>query len=116
MLSWFAERKRDLPWRRTRDPYRIWVAEIMLQQTRVAAVVPYYERSSKRFQMCESLARAERRSCAGKLGRPRLLQPREKFATRGKEIVVRVTAENFRAKLEAALALPGIGRYTARRF
>ena len=44
LLGWFAENARDLPWRRTKDPYAIWVSEIMLQQTRVQAVVPYYER------------------------------------------------------------------------
>ena len=56
MLSWFAERKRDLPWRRTRDPYRIWLSEIMLQQTRVAAVIPYYERFLKTFPDVRALA------------------------------------------------------------
>lgn len=44
LLAWYEENKRDLPWRRTRDPYRIWLSEIMLQQTRVEAVIPYYER------------------------------------------------------------------------
>ena len=58
LLSWFARRKRDLPWRRTRDPYRIWLSEIMLQQTRVAAVIPYYERFLESFPDAASLARA----------------------------------------------------------
>src|SRR5271167_3118207 len=58
MLSWFAEGKRDLPWRRTRDPYCIWLSEIMLQQTRVAAVIPYYERFLKRFPDAQALAAA----------------------------------------------------------
>ena len=84
MLAWFAERKRDLPWRRTRDPYRIWLSEIMLQQTRVAAVIPYYEKFLEAFPNVEALARAESETRAGPLGRPRLLQPREEFATRGK--------------------------------
>lgn len=44
LLSWYQAGHRDLPWRRTKDPYRIWISEIMLQQTRVAAVIPYYER------------------------------------------------------------------------
>ena len=48
-MRWYERHKRDLPWRRTRDPYAIWVSEIMLQQTRVAAVIPYYERFLKRF-------------------------------------------------------------------
>ena len=58
LLGWFARHRRDLPWRRTRDPYAIWVSEIMLQQTRVAAVVPYYERFLRRFPDVGTLARA----------------------------------------------------------
>src|ERR1700751_5547254 len=57
LLAWFAEFQRDLPWRRTRDPYRIWLSEIMLQQTRVAAVIPYYERFLENFPDVQSLAR-----------------------------------------------------------
>jgi len=49
LLAWFRQFQRDLPWRRTRDPYRVWLSEIMLQQTRVAAVIPYYERFLERF-------------------------------------------------------------------
>jgi A/G-specific adenine glycosylase len=58
LTRWYASQKRDLPWRRTRDPYRIWISEIMLQQTRVAAVIPYYERFLERFPDVESLAAA----------------------------------------------------------
>src|ERR1700723_237621 len=49
LLAWYRSAKRDLDWRRTRDPYRIWLSEIMLQQTRVAAVIPYYRRFLARF-------------------------------------------------------------------
>src|SRR5260370_14278643 len=49
ILSWYRKHKRDLPWRQSRDPYRIWISEIMLQQTLVAAVLPYYERVLPRF-------------------------------------------------------------------
>src|SRR5258706_4641666 len=49
LLGWFRQYKRDLPWRRTKDPHRIWLSEIMLQQTRVAAVISYYERFLERF-------------------------------------------------------------------
>src|ERR1700680_1018937 len=59
LLGWFAESQRDLPWRRTRDPYRIWLSEIMLQQTRVAAVIPYYERFLSAFPNMQTLARAK---------------------------------------------------------
>ena len=58
ILSWYRKHKRDLPWRRTRDPYAIWVSEIMLQQTRVETVVPFYERFLRRFPDVRSLARA----------------------------------------------------------
>ena len=58
LLEWYRTNKRDLPWRRTKDPYRIWVAEIMLQQTRVDTVIPYYERFLKKFPDVRALARA----------------------------------------------------------
>jgi A/G-specific adenine glycosylase len=112
LLSWFAKRKRDLPWRRTRDPYRIWLSEIMLQQTRVAAVIPYYERFLKQFPTVRALARAKpetvlaRWAGLGYYSRARNLQ------RAAKEIVARHSGE-FPREHEAALALPGIGRYTA---
>jgi A/G-specific adenine glycosylase len=58
LLDWFASNKRSLPWRATRDPYRIWVSEVMLQQTRVATVVPYYRRFTERFPDVHALAGA----------------------------------------------------------
>src|SRR5262245_32199599 len=58
LLSWYHRQRRDLPWRRTRDPYAIWISETMLQQTRVAAVLPYYERFLAAFPTLGSLARA----------------------------------------------------------
>lgn len=58
LVSWYREHKRDLPWRNTRDPYRIWVSEIMLQQTRVEAVKPYYERFLEVFPTVKELAGA----------------------------------------------------------
>jgi A/G-specific adenine glycosylase len=112
MLRWFAERKRDLPWRHTRDPYRIWLSEIMLQQTRVAAVVPYYERFLKTFPNMQALARAKtdrvlaRWAGLGYYSRARNLQ------RAAKEMVSR-HAGQFPREYDAALALPGIGRYTA---
>lgn len=59
LLAWYDARKRDLPWRRTSDPYRIWLSEIMLQQTRVATVIPYYETFVARFPDVRALASAE---------------------------------------------------------
>jgi len=58
ILDWYRVSKRDLPWRRDTDPYRVWISEIMLQQTRVAAAIPYYERFLRRFPTLESLAEA----------------------------------------------------------
>lgn len=58
LLAWYRRNRRDLPWRRTKDPYAIWVSEVMLQQTRVAAVVPYYERFLARFPDVRALAKA----------------------------------------------------------
>src|SRR5690348_5769145 len=58
MLAWFGRSKRDLPWRRTSDPYAIWISEVMLQQTRVAAVIPFYERFLERFPDFRALAAA----------------------------------------------------------
>jgi A/G-specific adenine glycosylase len=112
LLGWYRRRKRDLPWRRTRDPYRIWLAEIMLQQTRVAAVVPYYRRFLRRFPTLGALAGARSEQVLrlwaglGYYSRARHLH------RAAKEIVAR-HGGRFPRELEAALRLPGIGRYTA---
>ena len=58
LLKWFSENSRDLPWRKTTDPYAIWVSEIMLQQTQVKTVIPYWERWMKRVPNISSLANA----------------------------------------------------------
>jgi A/G-specific adenine glycosylase len=112
LLQWFREHRRDLPWRASRDPYRVWVAEIMLQQTRIAAVLPYYERFFARFPDVESLAKAREEevlrlwSGLGYYSRARNLH------RAAKEIVLRHRGK-FPRELDDALALPGIGRYTA---
>ena len=58
LLAWYRRHRRALPWRASRDPYRIWVAEIMLQQTRIAAALPYYRRFLRKFPSVRSLAQA----------------------------------------------------------
>ena len=112
LLGWFADAKRDLDWRRTRDPYRVWISEIMLQQTRVAAVLPYYRRFLERFPTVDALARAwpetVLRSWAG-LGYYSRARNLHRAA---KEIVARHGGE-FPRLIDDALALPGIGHYTA---
>jgi len=112
LLGWFAHSQRDLPWRRTRDPYRIWLSEIMLQQTRVAAAIPYYERFLEHFPNVESLARAPQQevlrlwSGLGYYSRARNLH------RAAQEIVAKHNGV-FPTEQAAALALPGIGAYTA---
>ncbi len=56
LLPWFSRNQRDLPWRRNRTPYRVWIAELMLTQTRVDTVIPYYRRFMRRFPSMKSLA------------------------------------------------------------
>jgi A/G-specific adenine glycosylase len=112
LLAWFREHRRELPWRASRDPYRIWVAEIMLQQTRIAAVIPYYDRFLRRFPDVGALARARQSevlkywSGLGYYSRARNLQ------AAAKTIVAKHDGQ-FPRDLEAALSLPGIGNYTA---
>ena len=80
LLGWFRKYQRDLPWRLNKDPYRIWLSEIMLQQTRVAAVIPYYERFLERFPKIRALAEAPARGSAAAVVGTWLLQPRAQFA------------------------------------
>lgn len=75
LLDWYAREGRDLPWRRTRDPYRIWLSEVILQQTRVAQGMEYYLRFTERFPDVASLGRRARGRGA-ELWRAGLLQPR----------------------------------------
>src|SRR5271156_6890173 len=112
LLRWFRAHKRDLPWRRSRNPYRIWIAEVMLQQTRIAAVLPYYHRFLKIFPTVQSLASAPLAeilklwSGLGYYSRARNLH------RAAKEILLHHKGK-FPGELDAALQLPGIGRYTA---
>ncbi|HEV7966420.1 MAG TPA: A/G-specific adenine glycosylase [Candidatus Acidoferrales bacterium] len=112
LLSWFTERKRDLPWRRTRDPYRIWLSEIMLQQTRVAAVIPYYERFLEAFPNVQALAHAKTDRVLAKWAGLGYYSRARNLQRAAKDIVSRHAGE-FPREYEAALALPGVGRYTA---
>ena len=112
LLAWFSQFQRYLPWRRDKDPYRVWLSEIMLQQTRVAAAIPYYERFLERFPTVQSLAEAPPQEVLrlwaglGYYSRARNLQKA------AQEIVSRHHGI-FPQIEEQALALPGIGVYTA---
>jgi len=112
LLAWFAARKRDLPWRRTKDPYRIWLSEIMLQQTRVAAVVPYYESFLLRFPDMSSLARAREEAVLSHWAGLGYYSRARNLLRAAREIDAR-HGGRFPSKHEDALRLPGIGRYTA---
>jgi A/G-specific adenine glycosylase len=111
LLGWFDLHKRDLPWRHNRDPYRVWVSEIMLQQTRVAAVVDHYERFLRRFPSVEKLASAREASVLaawsglGYYRRARMLHVAAKT-------IVKEHEGKFPGSAEELRALPGIGRYT----
>lgn len=112
LRGWYRKRARDLPWRRTGNPYYIWISEIMLQQTTVAAVVPYFERFLERFPDVESLAAAEQgdvlRMWEG-LG----YYSRARNIHRAAQHIVGELAGEFPQTVEELVALPGIGRYTA---
>jgi A/G-specific adenine glycosylase len=112
LLAWFALRKRDLPWRRSRDPYRIWVSEIMLQQTRVAAVIPYFEKFVAKFPTLHSLARARAETVLGCWAGLGYYSRARNLHRAAKEIAARHDG-HFPRGHEATLALPGVGRYTA---
>jgi A/G-specific adenine glycosylase len=112
LLVWFSQFQRNLPWRQSKDPYRVWLSEIMLQQTRVAAVIPYYERFLARFPTVQALADAPLEevlrlwSGLGYYSRARNLQS-------AAQVIVAEHGSIFPSSPEAALALPGIGNYTA---
>jgi len=113
LLAWFNRHgRKDLPWQRSRDPYHIWVSEIMLQQTQVSTVIPYYERFLKRFPDVRTLARAKLDSVLhhwtglGYYARARNLK-------RAAEIITSQHGGRFPRAIEDVAALPGIGRSTA---
>lgn len=109
LLDWYDANKRDLPWRLTHDPYAVWVSEIMLQQTQVATVIPYFERWMARFPTVEILARAEDQDVLsvwqglGYYRRCRLLLAGARW----------VAENGFPSGASDWLGVPGVGRYTA---
>ena len=112
LLGWYEEHRRELPWRADADPYRVWVSEIMLQQTRVAAVLEHYARFIKRFPTVQSLASARGQSVLaawsglGYYHRARRMHQAAKVIVRERQGVFPSTSAEW-------LELPGIGRYTA---
>jgi len=111
LLDWYARNRRELPWRRDRDPYRVWVSEIMLQQTRVAAVLGHYEEFLRRFPTAEKLAAAREASVlAAWSGLGYYRRARNMHAAA--KIIVR-NGGKLPSRSAEWLLLPGIGRYTA---
>ena len=112
LLNWFSQSARDLPWRRTRDPYAIWVSEIMLQQTQVKTVIPYWERWLRELPTVEAAAKA----CPAKIHK---LWEGLGYYTRARNLqqaakqIVEQHGGTFPHCFDDVLALPGIGRYTA---
>ncbi len=110
LLSWYDTHRRDLPWRKSRDPYRVWLSEIMLQQTRVAAVIEHYHEFLRRFPTVEKLAKAREASVLaawsglGYYRRARMLHAAAKQIAR---------EQKFPSTSARLQDLPGIGRYTA---
>lgn len=112
LKSWYAKRARDLPWRNIGEPYRVWISEIMLQQTTVTTVIPYFERFIKRFPTVHKLAEAEQDEVLrhweglGYYSRARNIHKTAK-------LLVEQSDGEFPQTTEELIALPGIGRYTA---
>ncbi len=112
LLAWYADSARDLPWRRTHDPYRIWISEIMLQQTTVVAVIPYFERFLARFPSVDALAAADETNVL-RLWEGLGYYSRAKNLLRAAKAVVEKHHGQFPSDIEVLQTLPGIGRYTA---
>ncbi len=112
LLRWFYQHQRDLPWRRERTPYRVWVSEVMLQQTQVRTVIPFFERWLKRFPHVSALAEAPLDEVLkaweglGYYRRARLLHA-------GAQEVAKDYEGHLPERYEELLGLPGVGTYTA---
>ena len=112
LLAWFDEHQRELPWRKNKTPYRIWVSEIMLQQTQVATVIDYYLRFMKQFPTVKKLAAAEEADVL-KLWEGLGYYRRARQLHAAAKLVVENHKGKFPETFDEVLALPGIGRYTA---
>jgi len=112
LLTWYRRNRRDLPWRRTTDPYLVWLSEVMLQQTTVKAATPYYESFAARFPDVKALAAAAEEEVLA-LWSGLGYYHRARNLLRGARHIVQHHEGRFPRTLEAALAIPGVGLYTA---
>jgi len=112
LLDWFSTNARDLPWRRTRDPYAIWVSEIMLQQTQVKTVMPYWNRWMRKLPTLEAAAKAPSAKIH-KLWEGLGYYTRVRNLQKAAQVIMEKHGGKFSEKFDDVLALPGIGRYTA---
>jgi A/G-specific adenine glycosylase len=112
LLRWYEKNKRDLPWRKSRDPYAIWIAETMLQQTQVKTVLPYYERFLAAFPTLDTLARSRRELILRLWSGLGYYRRAENLRRAARQLVGHSLREIPRT-YDALRALPGIGDYTA---
>ena len=112
LVRWYLARQRPLPWRQTNDPYRIWVSEVMLQQTQAATVIPYYERFTSHFPTLSALAAADLDDVL-KLWEGLGYYSRARNLHRAARLLVEQHKGVLPRSLQELLALPGFGHYTA---
>ncbi len=112
LLQWFSDQARDLPWRNTCDPYAIWISEIMLQQTQVKTVIPYWQRWLRTLPNVTALAHASPEKIL-KLWEGLGYYSRARNLQKAAQIILTESGGRFPVEFAAVLALPGIGRYTA---
>jgi len=112
LLRWYDHNRRDLPWRRSRDPYAIWIAETMLQQTQIAAVLPFYGRFLKSFPSIAALARAPLGKVMARWSGLGYYRRARNFKAAAEKLV-REHAGILPADYDRLLSLPGVGAYTA---
>ncbi len=112
LLPWYRENRRDLPWRRDREPYHVWLSEIMLQQTRAEAVKDYYSRFLSALPTVEALAKADDDQLH-KLWEGLGYYSRVRNLKKAAQMIVERCGGVFPEKYEEVLALPGVGPYTA---
>src|SRR5512139_924532 len=112
LLAWFRACARDLPWRRDRSPYRVWLSEMMLQQTQVETVIPYFHRFLDRFPTIDDLAAAPLGDVL-KLWEGLGYYARARNLHKAAHVIVDDLHGEWPRTVEGLMALPGIGRYTA---